>query len=186
MKSKFYVFGFIAGLVTVFIVFGIIGLVYSKKNAGKKKAQYDERQMILRKRAFKAGFIAFCLWDLLILCLSMCFDKLFLSQGVVSVIGLFFGTVTFVIVNIWSDSYFAQDEKKLPFILLMISAGCANLPIVVIKLDEGFITDGVLNINFIGCIFEAFFAVVLINVILKTVVDKIKSSKDESNEELKA
>ena len=82
-------------------------------NKTKKACKYDERQIAARGRAYKAGFIAFVLWEL-----AEFFIELFTGEalmlfnpGTLGAIEMLFCLFVYLVFSIFSDAYFAAGQK---------------------------------------------------------------------------
>ena len=113
--NVFYTAGVACGL---FVGLMLVAVIYSlkiKKNTG---CEFDERQQLMRGKAFKYGFIAMLVYLFTYGILTDMAGFSFGDNLTPSVIAVLVGVGTFATVCIWKDAYFALQEKAKPFILL--------------------------------------------------------------------
>lgn len=76
---------------------------------GGKKANYDERQELIRGKGFKYGFSTIVLVDAL---LAVVVRKIQLAPQLLVLTPLFIGLWVFSIYVLWNSAYFAMNQKK--------------------------------------------------------------------------
>lgn len=76
---------------------------------GSKKANYDERQELIRGKGFKYGFLAMMLVDAL---LAVAVRKVQLAPQLLVLTPLFIGLWIFSIYVLWNSAYFAINQKR--------------------------------------------------------------------------
>lgn len=167
--SFYYVLGFIAGLLLVFVV----RLIVSKKR--KTKCEYDERQLLARNSAYKTSFFTLVVYS--IFCALMDIMEIKWAQlNVQMFIGVFISIGVFFTICIFKDAYFGYSTKNMrSFIILSIAVIAVNLFAFIMNVltDEASIfTDGLLNQNFTNILVAGVFAIFLIVLIIKKVINK--------------
>jgi len=179
MNSPNFVLGFFTGLIIVFIVALVIGLIIKKKNG---PAKYDERQELIRGRAFKAAFwvlIAYlCLNGLLQVGTGLEWADLMTS----SFIGICLSLTVFVVICIMNDAYFAFNQKPKFYMILFGFLIALNLTVGIINLTENdvrFITDGKLNFHVLSFVVVVVFLAVFIALAVKTLLAKKQTERDQ-------
>ena len=76
---------------------------------GSKKANYDERQELIRGKGFKYGFLTIVLVDAL---LAVVVRKIQLAPQLLVLTPLFIGLWVFSIYVLWNSAYFAMNQKR--------------------------------------------------------------------------
>ena len=94
-------------LLIIFIV-ALIFLLLAIKFGGKK-ANYDERQELIRGKGFKYGFLTMILVDAL---LAVAVRKIQLAPQLLVLTPLFIGLWVFSIYVLWNSAYFAINQKR--------------------------------------------------------------------------
>ncbi len=170
MKSPYYVIGFICGILSVAIVSIILAKIAKKKN---KNIEYDERQQVIRGRAYKTGFKTFAVCEVLAMCNEIGFGFHFMDAGLLHFTILVISLLAFVIHAMWNDAYFQGKEKKVIWVIIMFVAVIFNLVCFFWRdKSTNFTEDGLMSYAFIN-LFCAFFCfVILINGVIKIFVDK--------------
>ncbi len=180
MKNTAYILGFITGLMLVAAIIFVIRAIDKKNNRPAQK--YDERQQLLRGRAYTSAF-----WVLVAyLCLNGFFN---LTTGIEwadlmtnTFTGIFLALTVFVVACIKNDAYFAINQKpKLFFVILTIGI-VINLAAGIMTLcdkDSQYFTNGVLNVHILN-----FWVVVMLFAVLIALFAKrlsVKRLRDRSD-----
>lgn len=180
MKSPYYVIGFICGILSVAIVSIILAKIAKKKN---KNIEYDERQQAIRGQAYKTGFKAFAVCEVLAMCNEIGFGFHFMDAGLLHFTFLIISCLAFVIHAMWNDAYFQGREKKIIWIIIMLVGIIFNLVCFFWRdSSENFTEDGLMSYAFINLFCAIFCFIILVNGVIKILVDK-KSEKKENQEE---
>ena len=98
--------GFVVGILA-----GLVLLLILKKFSGRK-CNYDERQLVARGLAFKAGFVTFVICELAVFFVELFLEKPldFLPPGILSIVICMTALLVFLEVAIFKDAYFSQDR----------------------------------------------------------------------------
>ena len=163
-KSLSYALGVIAGILLVFLVYGIL-MVVTKRRGKCANAQFDERQVVARGRAYRYAFftVLFYLlgWGLFELAADIrlwdtytgCFLDVFLSVTV------------FAVVAILNDAYFAVNERPATYLGIFALVTVLNLGIGVWNLVTGgdpIVEHGMLTYHSVNLLVGGMFLVILI------------------------
>ncbi|MCR5468480.1 MAG: hypothetical protein K6F37_05915 [Lachnospiraceae bacterium] len=163
-----YSLGYVAGFLATFIVVIII-TAWARKN--KQKCEYDERQQLIRGKAYKYAFFgtfisAFCFMALIgseIYPVSAV-HALFLTMMV--------GLVIYVVYSVWHDAYFTVNSNPSRYLILIAVIGIMNLfsGIVEVRANGFDITEnsngGSINL-YLGVVFSILFVVLLLKKFVK-------------------
>lgn len=139
MKSPYYILGFVCGIVTVGIIFGI--LFVKAKREGKDQ-QFDEMQLLSRQKAAVHGFVLLVICTLIggVVC-----DMGWLDGFDMSVICVFLAISVFGCECILRNAYFKVGEKKGPWIGVLVAVALLNYIAVVRHLFDGSFMESILN-----------------------------------------
>lgn len=158
--------GIAVGLVLVII------LLKALNKDGAVKTKYDERQQIVRGKAYKVGF-----YSGLIACAVM----LFLSTGHFGVERLGFsgyfipilaGVVGQVSYCIFKDGYVGLNTNMTRFIIIMALIGAFNLFIGIFAAIRGEMTaDGMFQGPFINLLCGILFVIIFVELVVKKAID---------------
>ena len=161
--------GFVAGILLVAIVCTVLGKMAKKKH-GAGKGEYDERQQVVRGKAFTWAYTVLLIY----LALWMVLRSLeipFFMEGVSVMAGVFLSIAVFVGYSIFHDAYFKASESPRTWIIIMSAISLLNLGVGVGRLFQGeTVADRLYNNMslFIG----ALFLVVLVCVVVKRSMDR--------------
>lgn len=172
MKSIAYIAGFICGLLFVGIGFIVTKKIGENKYGKSEKPYYDERQIAIRGKAYRLGFVIYTVLELAMMLISSCEINLPLNSLLIHGIILFTSFLGVIIYSIWKDAYFQNGERKGAFLVLIIFATLINVFAAIMpKLRGG-------NFSLSNLLITFFFVIVLINLMAKKLVDN-KSAKEE-------
>lgn len=180
MKNLSYVLGFITGLIIVAIIGFVVGIIAKKKNQSPKV--YDERQQLLRGRAYKQAF-----WVLVAyLGLNGIFNLLtgieWADLTTNTAIGIFLSLTVFIIACIKNDAYFQVNQNRNLFYWILgigIAANLAGGIFMSTSEDEQFITNGALNVHILNFMIVIMLLAVLIALIAKSASEKRRLDRSE-------
>lgn len=173
--SPFFALGFIAGLLSVFIICFIIRFICVKLfKKDKKQFEYDERQIAARGKASMIGFSVLCLWQILTICLDISFGTFFMTPALWNFCGLLTGITAFIITCIWKDAYFTESTKKTGFIIFIIVAAILNIVLFFINAElDLIIKDKLLGMPFFNLFTGIMLLIVVVNLLLKIRKDSL-------------
>lgn len=150
-KSFSYIIGLCVG-----IFVGILVLLLIRKRRGCATNEYDERQIMVRGKAFSKAFFTLMLYLVVDGFVSAVWRP-WTIPGVNNVLGIFLAVGVFLMVAIRGDAYFSLKEKPRTFQLLCLVVIVCQVPNVIMTIcdpEESFLTGGCLNENClaVGCI----------------------------------
>lgn len=172
MKSIAYIAGFICGLIFVAIGLFICKKIGDKKYGKSEKPYYDERQLAIRGKAFRFGFIIYSVLEFIMIGLSVCEIKLPLSDSYIHGIIFFTAFLGFIIYSIWTDAYFQNGERKGTWALIITFATFINIFAAIFPKIRGG------NLSLANLLITIFLVIILANAWAKKLVDN-KSAKEE-------
>ena len=157
------------------LLVGAIALLLKKKFG--KSCVYDERQIAVRGKAYKAGFITFVVCELGVFFAELITEGplVIFAPGMVSVIVILISVLVFLEVAIFGDAYFSPNEPyPLKWGVIMLLFG-------IITGIQGFRADEVwykcLNLTL-----GAFFVIGMISIFIKAFITKKALEKDSADE----
>lgn len=167
------------------VVFAALGIcvgvlmvtVLSKKNKvdGKVKPKYDERQELVRGKAFKLGFFVLLFYNFIYGVLDAVLDNMILTPLLSAVLGACISIGAYAAYGIWKDAYYTLNEKRKTMILLVGVAFFCNLLAGIGNLRTGhMIKEGMLEISS-ACFMTAGLALFILIV---TVLKQLKDQKE--------
>ena len=173
MKNLAFILGFVAGLILVALIAFVIRALDKKNNRPAKK--FDERQQLLRGRAYKSAF-----W---VLVAYVVFNGFFTLATGIEWADLMTGTFTgillsltvFIVACIKNDSYFPINQRPKLFNVIFTLGLVVNLALGIINLydsDEQFLTNGEFNFHVLSFMVAIMLLAVLISLFCKRLSDK--------------
>ena len=140
---------------------------------GKVKTEYDERQKIVRGKAYTVGFYAAIITNAVLMLLS-------LIDGVTKMLGfsaffipIFVGIIAQMTYSIFKDGYVGQNTNMTKYIIFMTFISIINLGFGIGQIvTNTIIIDGVLQNGFINILCGTLFIVMAIELIIKKAIDK--------------
>lgn len=176
-----YLLGVICGIVSSLILFFVIKCILKKlggDECGEYRDEYDERQILVRGKAYKYGFFAM-VFTMLLNGYIMEYVSEWCTLMVYAVTCMTIGILVFVAVSIFSDAYLKLSTKPISAIILFSLFGMANLISPVID----FIHNGTLldeNGKFYSVNLEC--AILMCCVIIMLFIKMYISRKEEGDE----
>ena len=168
-------------LLRIFFILFFVALAVRKRK-GELPPQYDERQLLLRGRAYRSAF-----WVLVAyICANGMFN--FIAKTVwadamtSSFVGICLAITIFIVVCIKRDAYFPVNQQSGFYLGLLVFITLSNLATGVIRLlheRDSFFTGGALNYNVMPFVIFAMFATVLAALMIRRLRAKMKSEKSE-------
>lgn len=177
MKSTEYSLGFATGFIAVVVVTVIIALII-KKIIGKK-AEYDERQLAIRGKAYKVGCLTYAILLAASVILHSNFELAVMPFYLEQTLILLAGLGTFICFAIWNDAYFCVNQKKKQWTLAILLASAANFAIFFNTRENWFTPEGIMNSSWNNLFVSVFTLIIALNVCLKMLADK-RLEKEEA------
>lgn len=170
------------GLFLGVLIVIVAGLIYRKKFSKGEVKKYDERQELMRGRAYKHGFKSMIITILLLLFAEFLLGRVFLDKIMYSLIIIIVGSCVFVVYTVVFDAYFyiSMDRKKYMLILIIatvINLICAGLMMA----SGGVIVDGVLTIKSINIFVSLMLLVVIVAINFRSKIDDQLSKREDEN-----
>lgn len=111
--------GILVGLVIVYVVCRWL-------RQGRAKARYDERQELIRGKAYKCAFYVAILGIAVALCAGECIGR-YVNISVVLFVVLCAGVLMYAGYCIFHDAYFALNDRPGRYIILAVVVSAVNL-----------------------------------------------------------
>lgn len=183
-----YILGFVLGVVGGILLVYLSGKLIKKKFGGKcetigkkDKDIYDERQLLVRRKASNIGYMILAVYVFLV---GMA-DDMFKWHVLMSFSGLWLGICislgAYVILCIAGDAYIALSENKKEKIMVIAVAAIGNIfpTYAAIKDGRELIEAGRLGIRCVNIICMVFIIAIIIAFAIKDICDKKLKDSDE-------
>ncbi|MEG0250537.1 MAG: DUF6442 family protein [Peptostreptococcus sp.] len=165
----------------IFIVV-VFGLLFRKKFSRGEVKKYDERQELIRGRAYKHGFKSMLITIILLLFAEFLFGRPFLDKWMYSLIIIIVGSSVFVVYTIVFDAYFyiSMDRKK--YITILMIAAVINLVCAVLMIiSGGVITNGILTVKSINIFVTLMLLVVIAAINFRAKIDAQLAKREDED-----
>lgn len=141
--------GQVCGVVLVCVCV-IIALLLITKKDGSIKCKFDERQEIVRGRAYKYAFFTMMISEALFIVLNEMADmERYIASSLEMVIAICVGVAVYASYCIWHEGYFALNENPGRLLVVFIILGVMNVVLGGAAWQEGrCFENGVLTIEF--------------------------------------
>ena len=160
--------GLIIGLLAMALIFIIVRRATSRLNEPQR--EYDERQQLLRGKAFTAAFFTL-LGYLAIWMMLNALEVGFFATRLSILVGIMLSIVVFVAYCVFHDAYFRVSERPLPWLFMTAGIAVLNLVIGVARLLRGATLQERLYEN-ANLLMGAAFAVILVCIAIKRGMDR--------------
>ncbi|MGN0518476.1 MAG: hypothetical protein ACI4II_07105 [Acutalibacteraceae bacterium] len=173
--NRAYVLGLIAGVVFV-LIFVLITYITNKERG---ECQFDERQILARGKAFKAGLFTMIGYFMVYAFIDL-FEIQWCQSFVGIMLGIFLGITVFAVVATHKDAYIAMNEKLSRLIVLGIFVIVSNLIVAVDNFNDGkIIVNGVLTNDSLNLFIAIIWTVLLVVQILHIIKQKAVEREDD-------
>lgn len=159
--------------IVCFILIVVCVLLWGKRNPSVKD-QYDERQEMLRKNAYKYSAMTMLLCSLLYFIVTSLADKPFAEDGVSTLLIALIGVAVFAIYSIFNDAFFGIKGKQVGtsrpvvYIILVSSITIMNgIGAVRMIQEKELVKDGLLTTNVMNLALTILFLLILIALAVK-------------------
>lgn len=167
--STSYQWGVLVGILVGIIIVAAI-FTYNKNKTGTVNGgEFDERQKLLRGRAYQKGFLTM----LIVSAVYWAFVQLVLQRplmedGLSAIVIMFVGIAVFGVDCILHDAFFTVRNKPKSYILLFVACTLCQLPAAWANIREGtMLKDGVLTFGFLPVVSGVTFLAVLCAILVK-------------------
>ncbi len=175
MSDRYYALGLVLG-VTISLL--AVGLFYAFRRQRKDKERdgsddYDERQKLLRGRAFQHAFFTVLIGGALYAMLVLALGRPLMEDGVSTLLLAFLGILVFGVECILRDAFFAMRKQPKTFLLLFGCTTVAQLGAIsdVVAMG-GPVHNGVLTFQILPFISAVTFLSLFIMIAVKTAAQK--------------
>ena len=165
--------------IMMLLVLVLIGVSSSSKK--KNLPDFDERQELIRGKAYKTGFYS----TLILITIAIIFDSTkltpFLDSSLLYGITIIGGVLVFAVYCVWNEAYFGLNQKTSSVMVILAFIGVFNLFIGIMNVAKGnMFLGGKLSINFMNFVCAFSFIVLFITMLLKKIDNKVKDEKEKN------
>lgn len=162
-----YNIGMLVGIAVAIGIFAIIAAINKKRG---KPGEFDERQELIRGKAYQHAFFAVMLYSALYGLAVVMLERPLMVDGLSALVAVFVGVVVFAVESIARDAFFTAKNRPKSYIILYIAVIFSQLVNAVGNLRGGkLMQDGVLTMHVLPIVCGVAFTIVLLAIIVKTV-----------------
>lgn len=155
------------GLIVGIAVALVIVVVVSVAKRGKV-GDFDERQELIRGKAYQHAFFVTMGVSALYGVLVMCLEHPLMADGVAPLLAAFVGVAEFASESIWRDAFYTSKTRPRSYIILYAACILTQVVGAVRHISDGdLIENGVLTMNVLPLACAVTFAIILIFLIIK-------------------
>ena len=168
-SSSFYLWGIAVGVLIGVIIVALVFAYNKKKTGSVVGGDFDERQQLMRGKAFQAGFFtmlffSFLYWVLVTLVLQ----RPLMEDGLSALICGLVGVGVFGIDCVFHDAFFTVQNKPKNYIILFTATTISQIPAAINNLQAGrVIQNGVLTFSVVPIVCAVLFLGILAAIIIK-------------------
>lgn len=199
-----YILGVIVGILFAILLIAVIGW-FAKKVGGKldlsfrnNKKNFDERQQLIRGKAYKYGFFTLILFLIIKFALEKVLDTMLFSSFAGNWIGICLSIAVFAIVCVWNDAYISLNENMKGVIILFIGVALLNIGSSFLNLYNGHVSFletmqvvkngeifdySVISVECVNLTCGILFLVICIAIALKSIVDRKEEDFEDDDAE---
>lgn len=172
--STAYVLGYAVGVMAALSAALICYIIYKKNHP--ESCKYDERQELMRGKAFKYAFFTQLAYNCVMMVMNPILP-LWADYSMQIFIGVIFSAFVYAVICIRNDAYISFREKPRVYITMFLAVGAVNVFITVMNLTIGtpYVQDGMLT-------FRAANPICAILLITLAIVLAVKAGREKRND----
>ena len=161
------IIAFISLIAIVVIVFITTKL---RKNQTPK---YDERQEMVRGKAYKYAFFTMLIFGALYMYCSLFIESELLLASVALMIDMFIGLVVYAVYSIWNDAFATLNGISKSYIIFLACTVVLNLGNAIGTIKDGsIIANGTLTLDSISLVCAISLTIVLVTMLVKKLMNR--------------
>ncbi len=165
-RSAGFAVGLMIGLVLIVILFKLINKDH------KLKTEYDERQKIIRGKAYMYSFYAIIAYEVVMILFDLAEVSFPLQGSILHFGAILFGCMVLACYSIWTGAYWGLNNDRKKYAVIFVILGIFNLVPVWAAYKSGeLIQNGRLGTPFINLMVVIMMFVLGAEMIVKLIVD---------------
>ena len=169
--------------VAVGIVVGLILCVILFKVANtnnKTKTEYDERQKLVRGKAYMYAFYTLVAFEVIMMCVSMSGVLIPVADYVLHMAGLLISIIVMCGYCIWKDVYWGLNNDPKKYAVIFVVALLINILAAAMGIAGGnLMENGQIGFPMINLMVAVMMVIVLIEMLIKRIVDNGRSREED-------
>ena len=178
--STSYLWGVAVG-VLVGVIIVAIAFTYNKKKTGSVVGgDFDERQQLLRGKAFQAGFFTMMIFSFLYWVLvRLVLERPLMEDGLSALVSVMVGVGVFGFYCILHDAFFTVQNKPRNYIILFAATTLCQIPAAINNIQNGRVVEnGVLTFGVIPIVCAVLFLGILTAIVCKMIAMRKEDAEE--------
>ena len=178
--SNFYLWGIAVGIL-IGVIIVVLVFAYNKKKTGSVVGgDFDERQQLMRGKAFQAGFFTMLIFSFLYWVLvTLVLQRPLMEDGLSALICVLVGVGVFGFDCILHDAFFTVQNKPKNYIILFIATTICQIPSAINNIQKGRIVEnGVLTFGVIPIVCAVLFLGILTAIVCKMIAMRKEDAEE--------
>ena len=167
--SNFYLWGIAVGILIGVLIVALVFAYNKKKTGSVVGGDFDERQQLMRGKAFQAGFFTMLIFSFLYWVLvTLVLRRPLMEDGLSALICALVGIGVFGIDCIIRDAFFTVQNKPKNYIILFTATTISQIPAAINNIQAGRVVhNGVLTFSVVPIVCAVLFVSILIAIVCK-------------------
>ncbi len=169
--------------ITTGIIIGLVIAAVLIKAANmnhKMKTDYDERQRLIRGKAYMYAFYTVVIYQVLMVILSIGEIELPIERYALDFVGIILGCIVLGVYSIWNDVYWGLNNNKKKYAAIFVVATFFNLlPVVGQAMSGTLVVDGKIGLPILNIMVLIMMAVLGIELLIKRALNNRTTEQED-------
>ena len=158
-------------LLPIGIIIVLIGIIIFVKKKVNTERDFDERQELIRGKAYKQGFLTVMLCSFAYMLFNMIVEKSYMEDGVSTLVILFIGLTVFSVECIWTGAFFTSTRGNISYLFISLFVFVSEAIGAISSFRDGeMIVDGKLTSDAVMPACALCFLIIFITIILRSYI----------------
>ena len=168
-------------LFAITMIFVLVLIIVSFTLRKKNLPDYDERQELIRGKAYRTGFYATLVFIGFAIVLDSTNSLPFLDSTILYGTTVLGGVLVFAVYCVWNEAYFGLNQKSSTAMFILAFIGILNLFIGIMNYFKGnLFFNGKLSFSFMNFVCAFMFIVLFATILLKKISNKVNDDKERN------
>ena len=151
----------------------VVPVLITSKLRKNQTPKYDERQEIVRGKAYKYAFFTMLIFGALYMYCSLFVGRELLLASVALMIDMFIGLVVYVVYCIWNEAFATINGISKSYIIFLACTVVLNLGNAIGTIKDGsIIANGTLTLDSISLVCAISLTIVLVTMLVKKLMNR--------------
>ncbi len=151
----------------------VVPVLFTSKLRKNQTPKYDERQELVRGKAYKYAFFAMLIFGAIYMYSSLFIGSELLLASVAIMIDMFVGLVVYGVYCIWNDAFATINGISKSYIIFLVCTVVLNLGNAIGTIKDGsIIANGTLTLDSISLVCAISLTIILITMLVKKLMNR--------------